>query len=298
MVDTVLTLVIPTCRRPDLLAACLAALEPQRARCAAVVTDDGDDDVSARLVAARFPWASWQRGPRRGPAANRNAGARAATTPWIAFVDDDCVPRPGFTAALLAAVGRGGAEVLEGCTITPDKVDSPFREGIENTTGGVFWSCNLAVERAFFERIGGFDEDFTEAGGEDMEFAHRFQRLGGRARFVPDAVVDHPVRRVGLRKLLWKLRLSRWTRLYHLKTRPGAHPELGYAAALWTVAREMVPNQLRFTWWFVRAPRDQRRTRLFNLAWGWLHLPWLVPYNAVWERRYRRMLARRREGRA
>src|SRR5262249_13064218 len=68
-----------------------------------IVTDDGAP-TSEQLVAERYAWVSWGPGPRRGPAANRNAGARRSGQEWIAFTDDDCVPDPGWLAAFAAAV--------------------------------------------------------------------------------------------------------------------------------------------------------------------------------------------------
>ena len=54
-----------------------------------------------RFLAQQYPWVSWGRGPRRGPAANRNAGALRARGEWLAFTDDDCVPDPNWLAPVL-----------------------------------------------------------------------------------------------------------------------------------------------------------------------------------------------------
>jgi GT2 family glycosyltransferase len=59
---------------------------------------------------------------------------------------------------------------------------------------GLLWSCNLAVRRDLFEQLGGFDEDFLEAGGEDLEFAWRIRQMKVTVRHVPEAVVFHPAR--------------------------------------------------------------------------------------------------------
>src|ERR1039458_2931975 len=44
----------------------------------------------------------WRRSrPEPGPAAARNTGLAAADTPLVAFLDSDCVPRPGWLDPLL-----------------------------------------------------------------------------------------------------------------------------------------------------------------------------------------------------
>ena len=78
-----ISVVIPTRHRNDPLAECLARLAPGVQTLAAdryevIVTDDGSAETSADVVRQRFPWARWAAGPRRGPAANRNNGARQA----------------------------------------------------------------------------------------------------------------------------------------------------------------------------------------------------------------------------
>src|SRR5439155_4504610 len=117
------------------------------------------------------------------PAANRNHGAKHARGEWLAFVDDDCLPDKGWLEAIAEAALKPTSEVIEGKTVIPDKVDNPFRQGVENLSGGNFWSCNLAIRRAAFWQIGAFDEDFLEAGGEDMELAFRIRRNDLRTLF-------------------------------------------------------------------------------------------------------------------
>ena len=68
------SVIIPTCHRPELLAQCLRRLADSEAEI--IVTDDSRDDATRVLVERDFPRAHWTAGPRRGPAANRNHGAR------------------------------------------------------------------------------------------------------------------------------------------------------------------------------------------------------------------------------
>ena len=194
------TILIPTCNRPEALAACLRLLVPQLPpddSVGVIVCDDGDKTETRDMLARDFPFAARIPGPRRGPGANRNAGAVAARGRWIIFLDDDVLPHPGFLACYLAAIEDPRTDdcVLVGAT---------FRSG-ENT-GSMLWesphyagtdvlppSCNFAISREAFITQGGFDERFRIS-FEDMEFFSRLKLAGVPVHYLQGAAVDHPVR--------------------------------------------------------------------------------------------------------
>src|SRR4051794_17995699 len=84
----------------------------------------------------------------------------------------------------------------------------------EGAIGAVIWRFDATD----FLAIGGFDEDFHQAGGEDMEFAWRFQRNGLRAVFLPEALVLHPQRPYSVRGFFARIPLLKWSLLYYQKT--------------------------------------------------------------------------------
>ncbi|MBX9928895.1 MAG: glycosyltransferase [Gemmatimonadaceae bacterium] len=194
-----LSVVIPTYERPETLQACLDALgrEPfaRDGVVEVIVTDDSRSERTKLLIANAYPWVRWRAGPRRGPAANRNAGARAARGAWVLFVDDDCVPVADFLSTWVAAIGPE-VEMYEGAIHCADGVRSPMMWSPINPTGGCFWSANVCYRGDCFEWLGGFDERFPFAHMEDTEFRERFRRAGLRERFVAEAAVDHPPRRL------------------------------------------------------------------------------------------------------
>jgi len=195
----VLTIIVPTCGRPELLGRCLDRLAPGSQTLAAdryevIVTDDGREPVVA-MVGERYPWARWVTGPRRGPAANRNHGARHARGEWLAFVDDDCIPSPGWLAAYTAAL-RAGVHVYEGKTTCEAGIHSPLEHAPINLTGGWLWSCNMLIRKTLFEEMQGFDECFPYPHMEDVDFRERLASLKQSFDFVENASVDHPPRRV------------------------------------------------------------------------------------------------------
>lgn len=282
---TTITIVIPACGRPETLARCLSAL-PVDAD--VIVSDDSRDDRVRSLVARDFPRVRHLHGPRRGPAANRNRGAGMAVGEWIAFVDDDCEPQPGWLDALAAAAA--GCDVVEGRTLAPGARDTPFEEHVENLHGGLLWSCNLAIRRDRFAALGGFDEDFGEAGGEDMELAWRIARARLEVRFAPEALVFHPPRRIGWRGLWRRTWMIRWMPLYYLKT--------GQARPIISTALREMGNLVRHTFHLVSRPEPRRwRRRWFAVGWEWLTFPLVLPWGLYWNLRFRRMLRDRENAR-
>lgn len=211
-------LIIPTRHRTPDLRNCLAILSSQLPGDGSVgihVCDDGDDETTGRMVKGEFPHVSCQKGPRRGPGANRNAGVRATSSGWLIFVDDDCHPRPGFIGAYLAAIRSLGSDtdvVLVGPTVRcGEGRDSLLFEAPHNPLGegGLPPSCNFSMTRGLFLKSGGFDERFRYS-FEDIEFFARLTQTGVPIRFVPDAGVDHPSRPISsarVRALRWEARV-------------------------------------------------------------------------------------------
>ncbi len=292
-----LSVIIPTCHRNDTLALCLERLAPgsqslRTSEYEVIVTDDGSRSTAATLVKDRFPWAQWVAGPRRGPAANRNHGAWQARGEWLVFIDDDCLPSPGWLEAIAQAAQMAKADLVEGRTECPGAADHPLVERVHNQNGGSYWSCNLAVKQAAFSSLGGFDEAFSEAAMEDMEFAWRFQKRGYRAVFEPSALVTHPPRRITWRKYWWRtVTHQRWHLLYEHKIGTATSLKAPTFIAVSRVAANTALNLLRTTWHVVRDfDPSFWRSALFLQLWRWLTFPYLAVYLMVWETRFRQQL--------
>jgi len=196
------SVVVATHERSALLARLVAAIEAQEPPPREVViVDDGSEDgtwmelqrlaaiSNLRIVPIRFD-------RNRGPAAARNAGWRAATADRVVFTDDDCVPLPGWLAALTNALDDH--EVVQGRTL-PDPAQGgnwgPFSRTMEVLTEtGYYPTCNIAYRKETLERTAGFDEAYRHPAGEDTDLAWRALETGARSTFVPGAVVLHDIR--------------------------------------------------------------------------------------------------------
>jgi glycosyltransferase involved in cell wall biosynthesis len=161
-----------------------------------VVVDDrsGDETAAIARAAGLGPVIT---SPGVGPAAARNAGARLASAPLLAFTDADCFPTPGWLAAGVAGLGR--AELVQGA-VGPDPAAQlgPFDRSLWVTGDrGVYQTANLFIGRALFEQLGGFESWLGPPSGkelgEDVLLGWSARRAGARAIFLPGAVVHHAV---------------------------------------------------------------------------------------------------------
>jgi GT2 family glycosyltransferase len=165
------------------------------------VIDDGSTDGTGDFVEENFPWVLLLRLEPGGLSSARNAGAAAAHGEVLAFTDDDCEPdrewiarlRPMFLKGCYAAAGgpnlppkpRTWEEAVIGAAPGAPSHVMLNDEEAEHLPG-----CNLAVTKAAFEAIGGFDPQFHTA-GDDVDFCWRLRDAGFRLGFAPGAFVWH-----------------------------------------------------------------------------------------------------------
>jgi len=202
------SVVVPTFKRPDLLHRCLDALLAQDfdpANYEIIVVDDAASDETRQQVECLaecikpcgytlryLPMAD----PRstHGPAAARNLGWRAAGGSIVAFTDDDCIPTPEWLKAGTKALTCGVASA-SGCVIVPLK---HTLTDYENNAAGLeecpFVTANCFCRHDALVMVGGFDERFTAAWREDSDLSFTLLEQQVTRVHVPEAIVIHPVR--------------------------------------------------------------------------------------------------------
>jgi len=195
-----ISVIIPTCNRNDLLGSCLDLLFAQNPTILdiyeVIVTDDSTDNISQKLIEECYPSVKWVEGPRRGPAANRNNGSKIAKGEWLLFLDDDCLPQEGWLSSYINAIKSSDNNlVYEGYTTAERKKERFDEEAPINIDGNKLWSCNFAINKAMFEQLSGFDERFPFAAMEDVDFHARVSNTT-HIVFLPQAFVIHPWRRI------------------------------------------------------------------------------------------------------
>jgi HAD superfamily hydrolase (TIGR01662 family) len=179
--------VVPTSGRPSLgvlLATLGAADGPLPAR--VLLVDDrpaGSPALEFRAPAALVGRVEVLRSGGRGPAAARNVGWRAATAPWVAFLDDDVIPPPGWRGALVADLRDLPAHVAgsQGRIRVPlprDRRPTDWERNVAGLESACWATADLAYRRSALEAIGGFDERFPRAYREDSDLGLRLSARG------------------------------------------------------------------------------------------------------------------------
>lgn len=143
----------------------------------------------------------------RGPAAARNTGLAAVTTPIVAFVDTDVILPDGWLAPLLAhfadpqvalvaprvasAPGPGRLAEYEQRHSPLDLGDQPARVA-PGTRVSYVPAAVIACRTDALRAVGGFDEALRW--GEDVDLVWRLLSAGCRARYEPAVVAHHAPR--------------------------------------------------------------------------------------------------------
>ena len=209
------TVLVVTWRARELLRGCLAALSAQTVPHRLIVVDNASTDGTAELLAdllAGRPEARVLRLSRNtGFAGGVAAGLTQVDTGWVALLNDDAQPEPGWLAALLAAAGDDGAVAAvtsrlllpsgavnnAGVRLLADgygadrglgEPDGPPYDSDAEVFG--FSGGAALLRMAAVEAAGGFPAQFFLY-YEDTDTSWRLRLCGGRVRYAPAAVVRH-----------------------------------------------------------------------------------------------------------
>jgi GT2 family glycosyltransferase len=241
MIDPILSVVIPTRNRREILMTTLRALAKERGpegHVEVIVADDGSTDGSAELVRGSVFESFSLRVltlAAGGPARARNRGIAEASADRVLLLGDDTVPVPNAIRAHLmvahdrevAVQGRIDWDRKRPITETmaflaPEGPQFWFR-GL--TDGGpVPWTqvlgSNLSAPTHWF-RTEPYDERFTDACMEDTELAWRWSKRGWQTVWSELARCYHYHRYDTIEPFLERQRRAgRWARLA-VKKNPG-----------------------------------------------------------------------------
>ncbi|WP_159945565.1 MULTISPECIES: glycosyltransferase family 2 protein [unclassified Nocardiopsis] len=175
------TVVVATRDRREELLRTLRHLEALEPRPPVVVVDNASADGTAAAVRAEFPRVRLVRQSRNTGCAARNTGVFCATTPYVAFCDDDSWWAPGALEAAADALdahprlGLVAASVFVGEQERPDPVNEALARSPLPAEGDLpgprilgFLACAAVVRRRAFEEAGGFSSLLFFAGEEAL----------------------------------------------------------------------------------------------------------------------------------
>ena len=222
------SVIVPYYERPEELARTLASLERQtypRDLFEVVVVDDGSRTPLERPERSLLNLKVVHQDDRGyGLARARNNGVREATHDILLILDSDVlaeadwlaaharwhhfvkdavtigfhyhVPIEGVDADSIRKWPGSLAELFAGRNITPPWIERHMVRtnnltAVADDIFRVVLGGNMGIGREFYELVGGFDESFTQWGGEDTEFGYRAFTHGGLLVPVRDAVGWH-----------------------------------------------------------------------------------------------------------
>ena len=234
MIGARVSIVVLTFNRRDELLRTLSELARVDESIRIVVADNASTDGTADAIAEHYPRVDVVRLPRNVGAAGRNAGARACTTPYIAFCDDDTWWTPQSLDCAAGVLDRHPrlASVTARVIVGADHRDDPTNarmaaSPLPNTLGlpgtelvGLLAGASM-MRRDAFLAVGGYDPHLF-LGCEEALLAIDLMSAGWRMAYVPQAIVHHEPsrardvaarRRLALRNALWLAWLRRpWPR--------------------------------------------------------------------------------------
>lgn len=208
-VEPSLSVVLPTYNEPERLEVALRSLADQdypTRSAEIIVVDDASpqlDPERVRAAAGRLELQLIRHETNQGRARARNSGIRAASGDVVVFLDSDMTVRPDFlqthgtmqnTHAGTVIVGqiRFGPEIPNDALAryTASRGVSQLLPG-EPVPYKCFVTGNSSVRRELLLRVGLFDEDFREYGGEDLELGYRLHLDGAAFHYAPEALSYH-----------------------------------------------------------------------------------------------------------
>lgn len=203
---------IVTYERPEFLRRCLTAVTTNVTPDTQVVVVDASATSADAIVTATRPSAVYVHAPQLAGwmTRSRNEALRHVDGDIVSFIDDDVVVSATWQSALLGAFDDPTVSAVAGRTrnLQPGEesyelpvgkllADGSLTEGFASLSDGVVdvdhgIGANMSFRRSMLALLGGFRDDYPgTAMREDTDIYLRVKRAGGRAVFVPDAVVDH-----------------------------------------------------------------------------------------------------------
>jgi glycosyltransferase involved in cell wall biosynthesis len=226
-----LTVAVCTRDRPQQLARALASVMEQSPGPAEVVVVDNapTEDTTRKLIQDRFPGVRYVREPIPGLDFARNRALSEATQEVVAFLDDDAVAAPGWSAAIhrafrsdpqvMICTGRVEPLSLETAGQRLFEANGGFSRGTERIrlpedaarrlhglpAPLIAWAmsvgcgCSYAVRRDAARALGGFDPALGAGticrGGDDLDLLWRALQEGRAVVYEPAALAWHEHRR-------------------------------------------------------------------------------------------------------
>jgi len=203
---------VVTYERPAVLTRCLESLAAHVSNTTQIVVVDASTSPSAEAVVRIRPSIRYVHAPHLAGwmTRSRNEALRHVSGDVVSFIDDDVVVSDSWQPVLLDVFADPSVHAVAGRTrnLQPGeeryalpigllRPDGTLTDGFASLPSGIVEvdhgiGANMSFRRDVLARLGGFRDDYPgTAMREDTDVYLRIKRMGGRAVFVPAAVVDH-----------------------------------------------------------------------------------------------------------
>lgn len=199
------SIILPTYNRlSQLKLALLSIFKQDLDDYEVIVVDDGSTDgTDLYLNSMATPQLKLIRQQNKGPAAARNAGIRLAQGKYIVFTDDDCMVPPNWLSSFKKYFESIAVNIIGGAVTNSIKnnIYSEVSQHVTNffveylnrgrKSSPFLTSNNIAYRADVLKKVGGFDERFRKAGGEERALNWKILSVGGKSVYAPEIVVEH-----------------------------------------------------------------------------------------------------------
>jgi len=228
-VAPILSILICTYNREDLLEGCLLSLSKQNtpgANWNILIVNNYTNPLGNGLIKLiqSLPNASTISEPEPGLSIARNSGIASSDGEWVAFLDDDAKVPTDYVQRILSIISNENFDCFGGAIQSwwrygrPKWLDTDYgskselREGRGVVQDGYNWGSNIVIRRSALESVGGFPE-YIGMKGYHVGYAaenivqDRLRENGFTIGYDPELMIEHVVAEHKL-KLSWHIKAA------------------------------------------------------------------------------------------
>ncbi|HAD06052.1 MAG TPA: hypothetical protein DCE76_02725 [Anaerolineaceae bacterium] len=168
-----------------------------------------------------------------GPAASRNRGFLNSQGDLIVFIDSDALPKANLIEVLLyeysenknyhkkiGGIGGKGIDMI--VKTTADKwrcIHAKQEWGLKTRDVNYLFGLCSSYPRKVLEEVGGFDEFYRFAAGEDVDLGIRIRQKGYKLLYTPQAITFHYHSDTSFSLLRIQENWTKWNLIAHQRNR-------------------------------------------------------------------------------
>lgn len=165
-----------------------------------IIVDDGSTDQTGEILQS-FPEIRYIKQINSGPASARNRGAADSRGDIILFTDSDCIAHKDWISQIIegfkdcrvgAVCGSYGIANPQNLLARCIQSEISYRHRVLMPVyPRAFGSYNVGIRREVFFSVGGFNEFYRQASGEDNDLSYKIINKGWLIYLNKLALVDH-----------------------------------------------------------------------------------------------------------